>query len=160
MLIRRRARLIILCDGGGDKDFTFSDIQDALSRIGADFQASIDFEDKPALMIPEKDAGYPKDAKVAKQGHLKATITYHDDSQGTLIMLKTTLIPGLSMEVLGYKGANPDFPDETTADQFFSEDQVDAYRSLGYRIAEAMMNDQEGIALEETLIDTYFPPVT
>jgi len=34
-----------------------------------------------------------------------------------------------------YKLAHPDFPHDTTADQFYGEDQFESYRSLGYDIA-------------------------
>ncbi|MEM7025892.1 MAG: hypothetical protein AAF637_25415, partial [Pseudomonadota bacterium] len=44
-------------------------------------------------------------------------------------------------ELLGYRSANPAFPDQSTADQFFDEEQFEAYRELGFRIAEAMMQD-------------------
>ena len=45
------------------------------------------------------------------------------------------------MTAKGYKGAHPDFPDQTTADQFFDEEQFEAYRELGYRIAEQMIGE-------------------
>ena len=34
---------------------------------------------------------------------------------------------------------NPDFPDQSTGDQFFDEDQFEAYRELGYRLGGAMI---------------------
>ena len=40
-LIRRRARLILVCDGVADPDFQFEDLQTALRRIGEDFGAKI-----------------------------------------------------------------------------------------------------------------------
>ena len=69
---------------------------------------------------------------LADRGHVVGTITYSDGSKGRLVYVKTTLFDGLSLDVLGYKGSHPAFPDESTADQFFDEDQVEAYRKLGY----------------------------
>ena len=43
-LIRRRVRLIVLCDAGADPDYGFSDLQNALARIRSDFGAQIEFE--------------------------------------------------------------------------------------------------------------------
>jgi len=43
------------------------------------------------------------------------------------------MIDALSLKAKGYKGAYPDFPDQSTADQFFDEEQFEAYRELGYR---------------------------
>lgn len=148
-LIRRRLKLIIVCDGGADLDFNFEDLQTAIRRVRADFGALVDFDkdNHPKLLIPQDDliAGYPRRVKLAKKGHIVGTVTYADGSKGTLVYLKTTLIDGMSLELLGYKSAHPDFPDETTADQFFDEDQFEAYRELGYRIASAMI-DQAKLA--------------
>ena len=45
----------------------------------------------------------------------------------------------VSLDVLGYKGAHPTFPDESTADQFFDETQFESYRALGYDVASAAL---------------------
>ena len=68
-----------------------------------------------------------------------ATISYADGSMGTLIYLKTALIKDVSFKVKGYAAQNPEFPDQSTADQFFDEVQFEAYRELGYRIADKML---------------------
>jgi hypothetical protein len=58
------------------------------------------------------------------------------------------------MRIRGYKGAHPDFPDETTADQFFDEDQFDAYRLLGNEIATKMIQDEDSKFKEK--LEIYF----
>lgn len=141
-LIRRQCKLIIVTDGAADPGFDFGDLQNAVRRVRADFGVVIDFDDDnhPRDLIPHDDlsAGYPRHVKLAKRGYIVGTITYPDQSTGTLIYIKTTIIEGLSLELLGYKSAHPDFPDESTADQFFDEDQFEAYRELGYSIAETL----------------------
>jgi hypothetical protein len=37
----------------------------------------------------------------------------------------------------------PDFPDQTTADQFFDDAQFETYRQLGYTVGEAVLADEE-----------------
>jgi hypothetical protein len=66
-------------------------------------------------------------------------ITYSDETKGILILLKTTMIKGLRLETAGYQGANPMFPDQSTGDQFFDEEQFEAYRELGWRVADQML---------------------
>jgi hypothetical protein len=150
-LVRRRVRLIILCDGGQDPDFAFEDLQIAQRRIAADFGATLDFDaDTLETLIPHKtDHRFPEsDLKLADAGHILGTIRYSDGSTGTLVYLKTTLIERLPLALLGYRGANGDFPDQSTTDQFFDEEQFDSYRELGYIIATRMMEDgdvQKGI---------------
>jgi hypothetical protein len=143
-LIRRRVKLIIVCDGGADPDFSFSDFQTTVRRIEDDFGARVKVFDNasPDEIVPIEMPGceYPWERKFAKQGYMLGRITYTDDSRGLLIYLKTTLIKDVSFKVKGYAAQNRDFPDESTVDQFFDEVQFEAYRELGYRIADQMLN--------------------
>ena len=41
--------------------------------------------------------------------------------------------------MLGFKGANPWFPDDPTTDQFFSESRFEAYRELGFASVKQMI---------------------
>ena len=49
-----------------------------------------------------------------------------------LVYIKSALLKDMLLAVRGYQAANPDFPYQSTADQFFDEDQFEAYRELGY----------------------------
>ena len=40
------------------------------------------------------------------------------------------------VDIDAYARTHADFPNETTADQFFDEDQLEAYRELGMEVAE------------------------
>ena len=62
---------------------------------------------------------------------------------GLVIYLKSAMIRDLSLTSRGYKGANPDFPYESTADQFFSPEQFEAYRDVGLRTAEQMLKETD-----------------
>ena len=142
-LIRRRVRLIVACDGTADPDYCFTDLQNAMARVWADFGARIEFE-QPALtpFVPSIAVGYPRDARISKRAYAVAEITYADDSKGQLVYLTTALIEGLRLKLMGYKGANWDFPDQSTGDQFFDETQFEAYRELGYVIADQVVHEQ------------------
>ncbi|NOQ14128.1 MAG: hypothetical protein GQ583_06575 [Methyloprofundus sp.] len=158
-LVRRRLKLILVCDGGADPDFSFSDFQTTIRRIEDDFGARVVVDDTASpdhvLPIEPEKPAYPPGAKFAKQGYMIAKITYADASEGKLIYLKTTLIGDkdnsnnkLSFKVKGYKAEHESFPDESTADQFFDEVQFEAYRELGFRIANQMIS---GSNLRDTL---------
>src|SRR5205807_7962349 len=56
-------------------------------------------------------------------------------SEGVLVYVKASLTGDEKDYVLDYKRRNPAFPHETTGDQFFSEEQFEAYRALGFHIA-------------------------
>jgi len=144
-LIRRRARLIIACDGTADPEFGFSDFIALLARIEADFGARIAFNPGSGLEVfmPSTAAGFPRNAQLAQRGFTVGKIRYSDNSEGDLIYVTTTLFSGLGLAILGYKAGHPDFPDQTTADQFFDEAQFESYRHLGYSVGEAVLGDDE-----------------
>ena len=149
-LFRRRAKLIICCDGGGDPDFTFGDLQVGLARVKTDFGVTVKFTgDQLGKIVPRIPGYFPAGIKYAPTGYATGDITYSDGSKGTLIYLKTTMSRNLSVATLGYRGDHPTFPDETTADQFFSAEQFEAYRELGFRIGEDMIKKEK--------LDAMFP---
>ena len=142
-LVRRKVKLIICCDGSADPEFNFMGLQVLARRIGTDFGARIKFGKRNHLerIIPRDPdtEAYPVGVKFAKRGYIKGRIIYKDGTKGTLILIKTTMIQGLDLRLKGYKAANPDFPDQSTTDQFFDEEQFEAYRELGYKIAKTMI---------------------
>ena len=154
-LVRRRVRVIVCCDAGADPGFDFTDLQVLMRRIGTDFGARIEFDDynriehliprdpDPELVrrrAPGVDA-YPVAARFAERGYVRGAVAYPDGDRSTFILLKTSMISGLDLLIRGYKGANRDFPDQSTADQFFDEEQFEAYRELGYKTADTLIED-------------------
>lgn len=147
-LVRRKAGLILVSDGGQDVEFSFSDFQTTIRRIETDFGARVDFHDDDygpdnVLPVPPPGAEYPPGAKFSARGYMTGTIHYADGSEGRLVYLKSTMIRQASFKVKGYKAQEPDFPDQSTADQFFDDVQFEAYRELGFTIADSMLNDSE-----------------
>ena len=51
--------------------------------------------------------------------------------------------------LLAYRRKNPSFPDETTADQFFKEDQFESYRKLGEIIGNNVCSDSDNTGKKE-----------
>ena len=155
-LVRRRVKLIVCCDAAADPGFDFKDLQVLMRRIGTDFGARIEFDgdDRIERLIPRppdpalvqaRDPGtdaYPVGARFAERGHIRGRVVYPEGEPSTLILLKTTTIPGLDLLTRGYKGANRAFPDQSTADQFFDEEQFEAYRELGWEIADRLVRDR------------------
>src|SRR5215475_6992195 len=61
-------------------------------------------------------------------------ITYSNGSIGHIIYLKASMSGDEDVGIAQYRSKHPSFPHETTADQFFSEDQFESYRTLGQHI--------------------------
>lgn len=156
-LVRRRVRVIVCCDASADPGFDFASLQVLMRRIGTDFGAKFEFDKDNQIecLIPRdpdpqkvqardhRTNAYPVGARFAKRGYIRGKIVYPKGEPGTFILLKTTMINGLGLITRGYKGAHPDFPDQTTADQFFDEEQFEAYRELGYEITGKMIKDRD-----------------
>jgi len=148
-LVRRKLRLIIVCDGAADPKYQFADLANAIEKVRADFGALISF-DPPGIesLIPvsdrdssarEPEGGDP--IKYAERGYLVGRIRYPDNTEGTLIYIPTTFFRGLSDDLFGYQRTHPEFPEEPTTNQFFDEKQFEAYRELGYQTAYRMLCD-------------------
>lgn len=144
-LVRRRMRVIVLSDGAADPRFEFADLRIAMRRVEEDFGARIDFVgDDPEQVVPhrtEAGPGYPPKDELAKKGFVVGTIHYADGSAGKLFYVKSTVLDRAPVALKAYKAAVPAYPDESTADQFFSEEQVNAYRELGLLIGTTLAGD-------------------
>ena len=132
-LVRRRCRYVIVCDGEEDGDRRFEGLATAIRHCRVDFGVEIDI-DLSALRT--RDACGHTAAHAAL-----GTITYPDQpTPGTgaavpraqLLYLKATLTGHEPADVLEYAHQNPTFPHQSTSDQFFSENQFESYRQLGY----------------------------
>jgi predicted acylesterase/phospholipase RssA len=141
-LVRRRLRLIIVCDGGADPDFTFSELANAMEKVRSDFGALIMLESEQlARLVP--GGADAQGAAYAERPYLVAKVVYADGSEGRLIYITTTFFKQLGADLYGYRKEHPAFPDEPTADQFFDEKQFEAYRELGFQAAWAMMRGED-----------------
>lgn len=150
-LVRRRCRLIIAVDAGADPEFQFDDLSNVIERVRADFgvKIAIDSEDLRPLLPGSAHAGEPTGAgrpACAERGWLYADVLYPEpEAPGRLIYLTTTFTQGLPADLYGYKLAHPKFPDEPTLNQFFDEQQFEAYRELGYQIADDMLHSPRAV---------------
>jgi hypothetical protein len=62
---------------------------------------------------------------------------------GIFVYVKASLTGDEPADVLNYQTAHPDFPHETTADQWFDEPQFESYRRLGQHIVKRMFTDEK-----------------
>jgi hypothetical protein len=127
-LIRRRARVIIAADAECDPQLAFGSLGNVIRICETDFGAKIDID--ISSIRQQEDSG------VSHSHCAVGKITYSNGTLGYLIYIKSSLTGDEDVGVAQYHSAHPAFPHETTADQFFSEDQFEAYRRLGRHIAE------------------------
>ena len=97
-----------------------------------------------AESVPERKAFFKsvREDGLSLRHAALAKITYLDEPNRVchLLLIKPTLIGEEPEDLTNYHLANPSFPHETTADQFFDEAQWESYRRLGQHIAEKLFN--------------------
>jgi Patatin-like phospholipase len=134
-LLRRRCRYIVAVDGESDPKMTFHALTN-LQRL-----AYIDFGIVLELNLD--------DLRLGQTGYSRSHFQFcriiypggHQDSEaeiGYLVYLKLSLTGNEGEFLRRYKLDEPAFPHQSTADQFFSESQFEAYRALGEHVGEKL----------------------
>lgn len=141
-MVRRRCRWIVVVDGDQDRDRGFADLGNAVRKIWIDLGVRIEFDKSPLLQAL-------KDAKLDEIPYFAiGTITYVSDPPvagaapptGYLLYIKPAVRGDeAAADVIAYKRSNDDFPDQSTADQWFDEPQLEAYRRLGHLMLETIV---------------------
>ena len=139
-LIRRRCRLIIVTDAGCDPKYQFEDLANTVRKCWTDLGVNIRFETFEPMHLK-------KDSRYCDAHGVVGRIEYHhrgpEDAiipDGAIIYLKSSLTGDEWPDIRQYADTHDDFPHETTADQFFDENQFEAYRHLGYKVAAKMIS--------------------
>ncbi len=131
-LIRRRCRVIIAIDAEQDGKFSFTSLGDLVRFARIDRAVNIDID--ASAIRPNKDG-------ISKRHFAIGRIDYGRGAYGWLIYIKSSLTGREDESVLKYRAVEKDFPHHSTGDQFFDEEQFEAYRALGYHMAtEAFAN--------------------
>lgn len=147
-LLKRHCHMIIVSDAGADPDFSMSDLANVERKARIDLGIEIIWGEKSG-----SDLGLDKQHHT-KRRFLVGKIQYPDDTDGILLYLKATITGTESyQDVLAYRRKNPSFPHQSTANQFFDEEQFESYRKLGQLSAEEIFpNEINSLAeLEEWL---------
>jgi hypothetical protein len=82
-----------------------------------------------------------------------AEVRYENGFRSWLLYVKPTVTGREPIDILEYHAAHPDFPHETTLDQYFDEAQWESYRRLGEYIADMIFGSLEGKAPNGVLRD-------
>ena len=141
-LLRRRCKFIVCVDGEADPKAMFE------GHLTLVRHAQIDFG---ILIEPRLDELRPAERSKYSRTHAQLfRIHYNDGADGAAIGLMLYLklsLTGDEAELLKrYRAVHPDFPHQSTLDQFYDEEQFEAYRQLGVHVAEgtfapALMTD-------------------
>lgn len=141
-LVRRRAALILVTDVGADERYQFDDVAMVTRKLWTDFAVKLEIAEAALAAIRPKAAGVanPDDPRFSDLHWAFGCIHYPDGQRGCLVYVKSSLTRDIPLDVRQYKDTHPTFPHESTADQWFDEEQFEAYRHLGQFIAERLFD--------------------
>jgi len=137
-LIHRKCRLIVVVDSEEDRLGQLKGLTTLMRLARIDFGAMITAD--LGTFSPQHDQ--------ATQPWMWATIHYDTTLDGTeelgyLPYIKANIVAGAPHYVDAYRAQSPDFPHESTADQFFNEVQFECYRALGYHLGTMVTKNEE-----------------
>lgn len=140
-LLRRRCSVIVAVDGGADPGMSFDSLVKLQLYARLDMGIEIEIDLGP---VRKGDDG------LSQRRWICGKIVYGPGEIGHLLYIKAS-VTGQEVEyVRAYRALHPAFPHESTADQFFSETQFEAYRALGYQIGDEAVTDPDGWASPST----------
>lgn len=149
-LLKRKCKVIIIIDAEADPALNFGALADAerFARIDVGHRVRIAWQpirEQSARRMrafrgqtTDDDRAVPEDvARHDGSRHFAIGEIYYgagerDEDRGILLYVKANMTGDEPDYVTDYERRYPTFPHENTADQFFSEEQMEAYRALGF----------------------------
>ncbi|MFF5989600.1 patatin-like phospholipase family protein [Prauserella flavalba] len=144
-LFRRRCTLIYCVDASNDAPPTAGTLARALTLARHELGVRVELDD-PWPAEPGQVHHVPGAEQLTLAGRLTAsplitgTIHYPPESglaaevTGRLVVARAVLFPELPYQLLSYAAHHPEFPNDSTGDQWFDEGKFSAYTELGRRI--------------------------
>lgn len=133
-LLRRRCKFIVCVDGEADPESTFHG-QLTLVRH-AQIDLGIRIEPRLDDMRPDPKSRFSKTHAQLFRVIYPATLDGRPEGMGLLLYLKLSLTGNEAELLKRYRLLHPEFPHQSTLDQFYDEEQFEAYRQLGVHVAE------------------------
>jgi hypothetical protein len=131
-LVRRQCRIIFCSDADCDQRYEFKDLLNAMERVYVDFNAKIEIDF--TRIKPSGNSGY------CRTPFAVGSITYTDGTTGALVVFKPAVTRNSWEVVADYDASNRYFPHEPTTNQWFDEEQFEAYRLIGMEAVHAFVD--------------------
>ena len=159
-LLKRKCKVIIIIDAEADPALNFGALADAqrFARIDLGYRVKIEWQpirEQSARRMKAMAEGSPDASDAASEKssldhnrHFAIGDIYYsdgnaDESRGLLLYVKANMTGDEPDYVTDYERRYPTFPHESTADQLFSEEQMEAYRALGFHSVSRALSLEE-----------------
>lgn len=149
-LLKRRCRVIMVIDAEQDPNMTFDALATAerYARIDLGVRIDLHWEEIAAVTnATSRRIARGKSLQHRDGPHCAVgVIHYPNDEDGWLLYVKASFTGDEPDYITNYKRRFPAFPHESTGDQFFSEEQFESYRALGFHAAENFLSPEQNFA--------------
>jgi hypothetical protein len=149
-LLRRRCRVIVAVDAESDPIMRFPSLirLQRYARIDLGVRIDLPWESIQAttMALMGSGGGTPPQPAPSHGPHIAiGTIDYGGGQTGYLVYVKSSLTGDENDYVRDYARRYGRFPHESTGDQFFSEEQFEVYRSLGFHMMHGALSGKDFI---------------
>jgi hypothetical protein len=167
-LLRRRVPVIVCCDCGADPDYKFGDLANLMRLARIDLRAefvSLAGDDRRLKSIfgnnvskfVAKDIAELRATQVVDpkdkipQSRAKFALAYRieyknaagqllPEESSVVLIVKPAVLSDSPHDLMEYKSVHPNFPQESTGDQFFDDAQWESYRRLGVQLGDKIFS--------------------
>lgn len=139
--LRRRPKTVLVLDASNDDEDSYATLGQAIATARMDLGCTVDFDPRA---MRHKDKDRPK----AAFGYGKITYRPIDGAPaetGRLWLAKAVMVDNLSWDLETYDKAHADFPRASTANQFYGEFDLEAYRALGAAVVGQLVAGAEKV---------------
>lgn len=150
-LLKRGCRLIVAVDAEADPTLSFGSLLklERYARIDLGVRIVLPWEQVAELsrasvadvLAGNRNCRFGPHCAVGR-------IIYEGGETGILLYFKATLTGDEKDYILDYKKRHPEFPHENTGDQFFTEEQFEMYRSLGFHMVAGFADGSDAFACD------------
>jgi len=159
--LRRGCTNVVVISAAGDGDLSNGTLADAIEIARTDLGVEIQLDDawktRP-LVGGDTPATLPSGrqyvlepgptatvGRAASQGFAFGTITFPDGkTKGQLLLIEAAMVDELPLDVHAYAEAHPEFPNVSTGDQLFNDEDFEAYRVLGATMVDRALSSVDG----------------
>jgi len=175
-LLAQRAEVTVVADCGADPQYRFEDLENLVRKARIDLGAEVLFQRPRKDDELDKTVARPPEDLLSVFGSINdlasdkstaclalAIVTYAEDpaKSNILVVVKPNICRGLPVDLVNFKAKHPEFPQQTTVDQFFSEAQWESYHQLGLhlgrQLSEPLVKGLIGNAAHWFIADDWSP---
>jgi len=155
-LLKRGCQLIIAIDAEADPSMSFAALTkvERYARIDLGIRIDIPWQEITKMGLSQRCNGRVTYHLDNGPHCAIGQILYPDGQEGVLLYVKSSMSGDEPDYVLDYQRRNPSFPHETTGDQFFSEEQFEAYRALGFHCIDHCLSEEDEVVVSNKFGNT------